>query len=186
MLGSTGLDYVDLLLVHAPIDVENRVDHWRALEAVKQAGLARSIGLAYMTHVQLGDFIKNCSIIPAVLELEFSPFGQNEEVVEFCIDNGIAMLVDEPGVKYMRHRHEEVLHISEELGISADELLLRYVIGKEMMGVLVKPSFVRDSRSSLARTQSRLPQAVMSRLDSLEEGLYSTWDPKEDLGDDIK
>lgn len=60
---------MDLLLVHAPIDHENRVEHWKALEAIKQEGLARSIGLAYMTNVQLGDFIKNCTIIPAVLEV---------------------------------------------------------------------------------------------------------------------
>lgn len=68
-LSSAGLDYVDLLLVHAPIDVENRVDHWKALEEIKQDGTAKSIGLAYMTNVQLGDFIKNCTVIPAVLEV---------------------------------------------------------------------------------------------------------------------
>ena len=68
-LDASGLSYVDLLLVHAPIDHENRVEHWKALEAIKQEGLARSIGLAYMTNIQLGDFIKNCTIIPAVLEV---------------------------------------------------------------------------------------------------------------------
>jgi diketogulonate reductase-like aldo/keto reductase len=92
---------VDLLLVHAPIDVANREDHWKALELIKQEGYAKSIGLAYMNNVQLSDFIKNCTIIPAVLELEFSPFGQNEEVVEFCVDNGIALLVDELGEEHV-------------------------------------------------------------------------------------
>lgn len=185
-LASAGLEYVDLLLVHAPIDVENRVDHWKALEAIKQEGRAKKIGLAYMNNTQLADFIKNCTVIPAVLELEFSPFGQNDEVVEFCIDNGIALLVDEPSVKNMRHSHPDVVDLSVELSVTVDELLMRYVLSKELMGVLMKPSYLDDPRCDLHRLQMSLPRDTVSRLDALEEGLYSTWDPKEDLGDDIK
>ena len=64
--------------------------------------------------------------------MEFSPFGQNEEVVEFCVDNGIMMLVDEPGVKNMRHRHPVLLEKAEELEISVDEVLLDYATSKHM------------------------------------------------------
>ncbi len=68
-LSMSGLGYVDLLLVHAPIDIQNRVEHWKAVETVKQEGLAKSIGLAYMTNIQLGDLIKHCTVIPAALEV---------------------------------------------------------------------------------------------------------------------
>ena len=77
---SAELQYVDLLLLHAPIDVENRVDHWKALEAIKNDGLTRSIGLAYMTNDQLTDFIKNCTVIPAVLEVRMPLMCSNGEV----------------------------------------------------------------------------------------------------------
>jgi hypothetical protein len=40
------------------------------------------------------------------------------------------------GVKNMRHRHPEVLALSDELGVSVDELLIRYAISKELMGVV--------------------------------------------------
>ena len=69
-LAASSLTYVDLLLIHAPIDMKNRVDQWKALESIKQDGFARSIGLAYMTNTQLGDLIKNCTIIPATLEVK--------------------------------------------------------------------------------------------------------------------
>ncbi len=68
-LAAASLEFVDLLLIHAPIDIENRVDQWKALESVKLDKLARSIGLAYMTSIQLGDLIKHCTIIPAALEV---------------------------------------------------------------------------------------------------------------------
>jgi diketogulonate reductase-like aldo/keto reductase len=67
--GMRGLGYVDLCMVHAPIDPVNRTDHWRALETLKAEGLVRSLGLAYMTHIQLGDLIKHCNVIPTVLEV---------------------------------------------------------------------------------------------------------------------
>lgn len=53
--------------------------------------------------------------------MEFSPFGQNEDVIEFCVDNGIVLLVDESNVKNMRHRHPHILEIAGQLEISIDE-----------------------------------------------------------------
>ena len=55
-----GLDYVDLLLIHAPIDINNRLDQWRALEHLKNEGVAKSIGGCNMTHSQLSNLIKTC------------------------------------------------------------------------------------------------------------------------------
>jgi hypothetical protein len=64
------------------------------------------------------------------------------------------------------------------------QLLMRYVISKDM-AVLMKPAYVTDTRSDISRTLLPLPQNAIARLDALEEGLYSAWDPKEDLGDDL-
>jgi 2,5-diketo-D-gluconate reductase A len=64
-----GLEYVDLLLIHAPIDINNRLDQWKALEQLKGEGLAKSIGGCSMTHSQLSNLIKVCTIIPAVVEV---------------------------------------------------------------------------------------------------------------------
>ena len=64
-----GLDYVDLLMIHAPIDITNRLDQWRALEHLKSEGLAKSIGGCNMTNAQLSNLIKVCTVIPAVVEV---------------------------------------------------------------------------------------------------------------------
>ncbi len=56
--------------------------------------------------------------------MEFSPFGQNEEVIEFCQDNGIVIIIDEPSVKSTRNRHPELLSISEEYNITVEEVHL--------------------------------------------------------------
>ena len=66
-----GLEYVDLLLIHAPIDINNRLDQWKALEQLKSEGLAKSIGGCNMTHAQLSNLIKVCTVIPAVVEVSY-------------------------------------------------------------------------------------------------------------------
>jgi diketogulonate reductase-like aldo/keto reductase len=63
------LKYVDLLLIHAPIDINNRLDQWKALEQLKHEGLTKSIGGCNMTHSQLSNLIKVCTVIPAVIEV---------------------------------------------------------------------------------------------------------------------
>lgn len=50
----------------------------------------------------------------------------------------------------------------------------------------MNPQLCIDPRFDLRRVQTALPQTAIARLDVLEEALYSAWDPKEDLGDDIK
>ena len=55
--------------------------------------------------------------------MEFSPFGQSEDIVEFCRDNGIIMIADESRLHRMRHTHSEVSFIADELNITVDEVI---------------------------------------------------------------
>lgn len=68
-LDFVGLKYVDLLMVHSPIDLANRVDQWKAIESLKVENLTKSIGIANITTEQLADVLKNCSITPSVFEV---------------------------------------------------------------------------------------------------------------------
>lgn len=68
-LNRSGLEYIDLLLIHGPLDVVNRIEQYKAMEELKQDGFVRSIGLSNMTHTQLSNILKKCNICPAVLEV---------------------------------------------------------------------------------------------------------------------
>lgn len=64
-----GLEYVDLALVHAPIDVVNRTKQWKALESLQEAGYVKSLGVTNISSDQLADLLKNCVTLPAVFEV---------------------------------------------------------------------------------------------------------------------
>jgi diketogulonate reductase-like aldo/keto reductase len=72
-LNRSNLESIDLLLIHGPLDVINRIDQYKAIEELKQDGFVRSIGLSNMTHTQLSNILKKCNICPAVVEVLYFP-----------------------------------------------------------------------------------------------------------------
>ncbi|WP_336697754.1 aldo/keto reductase [Curtobacterium sp. USHLN213] len=53
-LDKLGLDYVDLYLIHAPFNAQQRLSQWRGLVELQKAGKARAIGVSNFNadHVQ--------------------------------------------------------------------------------------------------------------------------------------
>lgn len=60
------LQYIDILMVHAPIDVSNRFEQWKSLEEMKKQRLARALALTNLSLNQLMTFIKNADILPVL------------------------------------------------------------------------------------------------------------------------
>lgn len=69
ILNNYNLEYFDLVLIHGPLDVVNRIEQYKAIEELKQEGFVHSIGLSNMTHTQLSNILKKCNICPAVIEV---------------------------------------------------------------------------------------------------------------------
>ena len=131
LLQEIGLDYVDLLMIHAPIDLENKQDQWKAIEDLKDAQVCRSLGVVNVSSVGLTDVLKNCRITPAVYEMEVSPFNQKQELVEFCFDSSMVVINNEPLAKGLKHKTSPLLQqLASQCGCSIDVLLLRYAVAK--------------------------------------------------------
>lgn len=169
-----GLQYVDLLLMHAPIDMANRLDQWVGFETLKSEGFAKSIGIANASFVSLSQLLKNCLVCPAVLEVELSAFGQRREVLHFCHDNAVTLLCSDPVAKGVKMKNPELTAIAEQLQLTPEQVMIRWVISKGY-AVLIPPNSSYMSASG-EQAFERLPADVMQRLDALEEGLRTGWE----------
>lgn len=56
-------------MVHAPIDIENRFDQWKALEQLKSDEFTRSLGIVNISLIQLMTILKKFEISPAIFEV---------------------------------------------------------------------------------------------------------------------
>ncbi|KAF7793208.1 hypothetical protein EIP86_004317 [Pleurotus ostreatoroseus] len=67
-------DYVDLFLIHMPNDHHDLKATWKALEALKEEGLTRSIGVSNFQPEHLDVILDGAKVIPAVNQIEYHPY----------------------------------------------------------------------------------------------------------------
>jgi len=89
-LTNLGLEYVDLYLLHWP-EPAYRLEAWKALESILKEGKVRSIGVSNFYQHHLDELLSGADIIPAVNQVEFTPYLYLKELKEYCIDKGITL-----------------------------------------------------------------------------------------------
>lgn len=170
------LEYVDLFLLHWPVPGK-RIDSWRALERIHGEGRARAIGVSnFMVH-HLDELFASASVLPAVNQVEASPFLQQREVRALCDKHGIIVEAYSPLTKGVRLQHPTVVRVAREVGRSSAQVLLRWGI---QSGLVILPKSTRPERlvENLAVFDFTLSPEHMAALDALEEGLVTGWDPR--------
>ncbi|EKM55133.1 uncharacterized protein PHACADRAFT_195160 [Phanerochaete carnosa HHB-10118-sp] len=92
-LRKLGLDYVDLFLVHMPVDHPSLKDTWAEMEQVKEEGLAKSIGVSNFQPRHLDVILESAKVVPAVNQIEYNPYlvKASQPVLDYCKEHGIAV-----------------------------------------------------------------------------------------------
>jgi diketogulonate reductase-like aldo/keto reductase len=115
-LKQLNLSYVDLYLIHWPvplsatsdtpspdggadkiddsIDIHNET--WAAMEEVKAAGLAKSIGVSNYNEKLLTDLLAVAKVKPAINQIESHPFLSQKSLIKFCRGHGIELTAYSP------------------------------------------------------------------------------------------
>ena len=77
-LSALGSDYIDLLLIHEPGGDEAEI--YRAMESAYRAGKLRAIGISNFPEERYLALLQQCSVIPAVNQMETHVFRQQKEL----------------------------------------------------------------------------------------------------------
>ena len=172
-----GLDYVDLYLIHWPV-AGKRFDSWRALERISDEGRARSIGVSNFLVPHLQELLGETRKVPAVNQIEVSPFLQRRETRALCGKHGIVVEAYSPLTHGRRLDHPVVKDVARRVGRSVAQVLLRWGL---QQGAVVLPKSTKPARiaENGALFDFTLDDRAMGELDALEEGLATGWDPAE-------
>lgn len=170
-----GLGTIDLYLIHFPM-TNLREDSWRALENIMESGRARAIGVSNYTERHLKELLGQAGIVPAVNQVEFSPFLYQRKLLEFCRKNRIQLEGYAPLTAGERLQDPRITTIAEKHGRTNAQVLLRWAI---QHGVVVIPKSAHPERiAENARIfDFELPAEDMSELDGLDDGFRSSWNP---------
>jgi diketogulonate reductase-like aldo/keto reductase len=174
-LAKLGLEYVDLYLLHWPV-AGKRLDSWRALERLHADKRARAIGVSNFLVPHLEELLARAKIVPAVNQIELSPFLQRRETVEFCQGRGIVVEAYSPLTHGKRLGDPTVVAVAKQVKRSPAQVLLRWGIQRAFV-VLPKSTRAERIAENGALFDFTLDDATMKKLDGLEEGLVTGWDP---------
>ena len=114
-LTDLGLGYVDLYLIHWPVEGKRR-DSWRALETLADEGFCRAIGVSNYMPRHLEELLGECRIRPAVNQVEFSPFLFLEDLLALCRAEQVPFVYDV-------HHHRCLADGLDEAGVTGEALL---------------------------------------------------------------
>ncbi|GAB4040382.1 aldo/keto reductase [Spirosoma jeollabukense] len=136
------LDVIDLYLVHWPIR-EHRHETWRALEKIYADGRARAIGVSNHYPAHIDELLTEARIIPAVNQVEFSPYSYLPDVIAYCRDKNIQPEGYAPLVRGQKQDDPKLIALAEKYGKSTYQMLVRWSI---QHGVVTIPKSVKRER----------------------------------------
>src|SRR5919112_4132263 len=85
-----GLSYVDLYLIHWPVQGLGD-ETWKAMIKLLHEGKAHAIGVNNYSIRELNELLDKSDVVPAVNQVEFHPFLYQEELLQFCKNNKIQL-----------------------------------------------------------------------------------------------
>jgi diketogulonate reductase-like aldo/keto reductase len=175
-LARLALDYVDLYLIHWPVP-DKRRESWRALEAAFAAGKARAIGVSNYLVPQLTELFGEAKVLPHVNQIELTPFLQRRETRATCAKHGIVVEAYSPLTRGSRLEDPVLAAIARAVQRTPAQVLLRWGI---QHGHVILPKSTRRERiaENAGLFDFALDPAQMKKLDGLEEGLATGWDPE--------
>lgn len=127
-LAATGLDYLDLSLIHWPNpSVDRYVDTFRGLIEVRARGLVRSIGVSNFTEAMLTRLVDETGVTPAVNQVELHPYFPQASLRAFHAAHGIRTESWSPLARRSELLREPLLNeLADAHGVTPTQIVLRW------------------------------------------------------------
>ncbi len=170
-----GLSYVDLFLIHWPVE-GLRGESWRALETLLDKGTCRSIGVSnYMTW-HLEEVLGESSVVPAVNQVEFSPYLNQAELLEYCKSKDIQVEGYSPLGKGEILNALELVPIARKYSKTTAQILIRWALQHDIITIPKSSNRSRIQENANVFDFEMAPED-MQMLDGLDANLRTSWDP---------
>jgi len=165
-LSRLGLDYVDLYLIHWPLPlVTARL--WRQLESLQERRLARAIGVSNFGRGRLDALKRGTSRMPAVNQVQFSPFHYRRRLLDYCLEQAIVFEAYSPLDRGQGLQDPTITAVAERLGRTPAQIMLRWAIQHQAV-VIPKSSQQQRIRSNSQLFDFELADTDMRILDALD------------------
>jgi len=172
------IGYIDMILIHWPVPRFGKyVDTYKALEKLYKDGRVRAIGVCNFMKEHLDAVLENCSVVPAVNQIEMHPMLIQPELMEHCKKHNIQIEAYSP----LMHGgavlgNELIASVGKKYGKSTAQVTLRYLF---QLGarILVKSLHKQRIIENQEIFDFSLSAEDMAQIAALNNGTRTCGDP---------
>ena len=194
------LDYIDLYLIHSPHGKTKRLEQWRALVDLKEAGKIKHIGVSNWGINHLSELKENDLPMPDANQIELHPWSQKPELVKFLRNENIDIIAYSSLVPLSTWRHKDgenskktnEMHeiglsenspfkvLAEKYDVTEAQFLLKWAV-QNNYAVLPKSINIERVKQNF-ELNFLIDQSDMEYITTLDKGDSITWE----YGDPLK
>jgi diketogulonate reductase-like aldo/keto reductase len=169
------VDYVDLYLIHWPVK-DGYIEAWKAMESIYASGRAKAIGISNFMIEHLDEFLPECSVTPAVNQVEFHPFLVQPNLLKYCQEHKIQVEAYSPIARGEVVSAPNIRKLAERYQKTPAQVVLRWEVQHDVVTI---PKSVHKERiiENAQIFDFELSDEDMAFLDSMDEGRRVGSDP---------
>lgn len=179
-LAKLDMEYVDLVLLHQALG-----DYFAAYRGITKAykeGLTKAVGVSNFYPFVLANFCENVEVIPAVNQVEFHPFFQQEDAIALMKEYGIVPQAWGPLAegKHGIFTDTELTAIGEKYGKTAAQVALRWNTQRGV-SILSKSTHVERMEQNINIWDFELTEDEMKKIGEKDLGhseIINHFDPQ--------
>ncbi|WP_270583579.1 aldo/keto reductase [Bacillus smithii] len=166
-LNKLGLEYLDLYLIHWPVEGKYK-EAWRALENLYKEGRVKAIGVSNFQIHHLEDLMEDADIKPMVNQVEYHPRLTQKELQVFCQKQGIQLEAWSPLMQGQLLDNEVLQEIGKKYNKTVAQVILRWDLQN---GVVTIPKSTKEHRivENASIFDFELTKEDMELIDSLNQ-----------------
>lgn len=164
-------DYVDLVLLHWPVESVPLDEQLEALEDVQRKGMARLIGVSNypVSHMKAVRETHNVDI--ATNQVEYHPFLSQEEVLNYIRANNMFLTAYSPLARGEVFENKTLFNIGEKHNLNAAQVAVLWEYQQDNVVTNPKsdnPDHIQDNLNAIEQTLSKEEMKKISELQSPE------------------
>lgn len=169
---------IDILLLHWPYTFLWKTQ-WRIMEQLYLEGRVRAIGVCNFEVDKLKSLLRFCKVKPTINQIERHPLFQQNEIVDFCMENDIQVMSYAP----IARRDTELMSSPVLAGIAAKygktpaQIILRWDIdtGTVPIPASQSPEHIAENHDIF---DFSLTDSEIKEINAMERGKRIRFDPK--------
>ena len=172
-LKDLGLDYVDLYLMHWPVD-KTYIESYHAMEKLYREGKVRASGVSNFDNDRMEKLLEEAEVIPAVNQMEFNPTNQEREILAFDQSHDIEMTAWSPLGGGESLTNPVIDALAKKYDRSAAQIILRWEWQRDIITVVKSTHEKRIIQNSQIFDFS-LSDEDVQKINELDQGKRGLW-----------